>query len=283
MYFLNYWRLTHSPFSDFDPEGQSPSQRVLPSFFYCGSVQEEALARLQFLVEHRHSLGLLVGPTGAGKSLLLRAFARRVWWDGQPVVRLRADGCDLRGCCWQLAEELGLAPHARRASFELWRDVCDALGRLRTLKQDLVLLVDDLDRAEQDCLEGLLRLFSANRHPDGRLTAVVSGGSESLEECSGRLMELAELRIELTPLLPEETRDYLKHRLSACGRDDLPFTNAAVGRLQELSGGVPRMLNQLAELCLIAAASHQLPYVDTQTVDGVATELGQQPPSLHAA
>ena len=62
--------------------GQSPFRGNLdPRFFHQSPMQEEALARLQFLVEERRSVGLLLGESGSGKSLVfanLRPGAGRV-------------------------------------------------------------------------------------------------------------------------------------------------------------------------------------------------------------
>ena len=55
---------------------ESPFRGLLdPKFFYQSPTHEEALARLQFLVDQQRRLGLLVGPPGSGKSLLLEVFA----------------------------------------------------------------------------------------------------------------------------------------------------------------------------------------------------------------
>ena len=63
-----HWGLQESPFrGDLDPKS-----------FYQSPTHEEALARLSFLVGQHRRLGLLVGPSGSGKSLLLEVFAQQL-------------------------------------------------------------------------------------------------------------------------------------------------------------------------------------------------------------
>ena len=63
-----HWGLQESPFrGDLDPKS-----------YYQSPTHEEALARLSFLVGQHRRLGLLVGPSGSGKSLLLEVFAQQL-------------------------------------------------------------------------------------------------------------------------------------------------------------------------------------------------------------
>ena len=62
-----HWGLRESPFRGL----------ANPRYFYCSPTHDEALARLQFLVQHRRRLGLLLGMPGSGKSLLLEVFGRQ--------------------------------------------------------------------------------------------------------------------------------------------------------------------------------------------------------------
>jgi len=49
-----------------------------PNAFYPSPTHEEGLARLHFLAARRQGVGLLVGPGGSGKTLLLEVFARQL-------------------------------------------------------------------------------------------------------------------------------------------------------------------------------------------------------------
>jgi hypothetical protein len=63
-----YWGLASSPFRG----------HLDPRAFHQGPTQEEALARLHFLVDEQRTVGLLLGEAGSGKSLLLEVFAQQL-------------------------------------------------------------------------------------------------------------------------------------------------------------------------------------------------------------
>ena len=63
--YQKYWGLRESPFRS----GRARRR------FYNSPTHDEALSRLHFLVEQHYRMGLLVGPSGSGKSLLLNVFA----------------------------------------------------------------------------------------------------------------------------------------------------------------------------------------------------------------
>lgn len=262
--YLEHWSLRQPPFrSALDPRG-----------FFQGPVQEEALARLTFLVDHRHPMAVVVGPGGVGKSLLLEVFALELKKKGRPVVRVAAQGIDARELWWSLAAELGLNPRPHERESHLWRMVSDRVAQHRSLSRDLVVLLDDLDLADESCAQGVLRLLSLNRRPESRLIVVASGRQETLGRLDARLLEQAELRVELEPFSEADLGSFLAYALKEAGRDDSPFSNAAASRLLELTGGVPRRVNHLAELSLIAAASQGRTHVDTEIVDGAYHEMG---------
>jgi type II secretory pathway predicted ATPase ExeA len=52
------------------------------------------------------------------------------------------------------------------------------------------------------------------------------------------------------------------------------FTEDAVAKLFDLSGGIPRRVVQLADLALLAGAGAELPQIDAEVVHSVYQELG---------
>ena len=82
--YQSHWGLRESPFRNcLDPRS-----------FYQSPTHEEALARLHFLVEENRRLGILMGPAGSGKSLLLEVFADEVRRRGRSVAKLNLVGME---------------------------------------------------------------------------------------------------------------------------------------------------------------------------------------------
>ena len=90
--YQSHWGLRESPFRNcLDPQS-----------FYQSPTHEEALARLHFLVEQHRRLGLLLGPAGSGKSLLLEVFAAATRRRGRRWPRSTCWASSRRKCsgCW---------------------------------------------------------------------------------------------------------------------------------------------------------------------------------------
>ena len=67
-------------------------------------------------------LGLLLGPSGTGKSLILDRLAGNLRHRGLQVANLSLLGVDLHEFLWLLAAELGLNPDRKENTFSLWRN-----------------------------------------------------------------------------------------------------------------------------------------------------------------
>ncbi|HEX9187109.1 MAG TPA: AAA family ATPase, partial [Vicinamibacteria bacterium] len=65
---------------------------------------------------------------------------------------------------------------------------------------------------------------------------------------------------------------YLAHRVGVAGGARALFTEAAVARLHEASGGIPRVLNQLATQALIEGMARGAARVDGGVADAGAAE-----------
>ena len=251
--FEAYWGLQRGPFTD----------AAARASLLASPTHGEALARLDFLLESKSRLGLLLGPAGSGKSLVLAELARRAERAGSLVSMIPASGADSDALLAGLSIGIG----ARSAS---WVAFSDRLAELKLEDLRAVALVDDLDQATSDSQAVLERLLAGSDLP---LTIVAAARSETVRRISSRILEQAVLRIDLAPWNEDETRSYLQTTLAQAGRKQPAFEDSAVRRLFELSGGAPRKVNQLAQLALLAGAGQKLLQVDAETIDAVQEEL----------
>jgi general secretion pathway protein A len=152
--------------------------------------------------------------------------------------------------------------------------VADRLIEYRYQQLDAVVLLDDADQADRQVLQHVTRLARFNPSPETRLTLVLAGrNNEGMSKLGERLLDLAELRIDVEPWEPADTGDFLNALLAQAGRQSPVFDGPAVARLHELSHGIPRRVSQLADLALLAGAGQQLQQIDAAVVEEVYQEL----------
>jgi general secretion pathway protein A len=80
-------------------------------------------------------------------------------------------------------------------------------------------------------------------------------------------------RYHLTPLDASETGEYLRHRWRVAGGQKFPFEAKAVQRMHRRSGGVPRLLNVIAERALLAGYARDATAINAALVDAAANEV----------
>jgi general secretion pathway protein A len=263
----SYWGLSESPFrGGFDARQ-----------FYQGIAQEEALARLHFLVDEHRALGLLLGAAGSGKSMLLEMFARALPAFGCQRALVNLSGIGLDQFLWLVSSQLGVEVSRAANRFTLARSLEDHLVANRYQQLATVLLLDDADEASAEVLSEIARLAQLDMVRDARLTVVLTCQPSRAGRLGPRLLNLAELRIDMDGWDADETAAYVKSALAVAGRSTPVFGEAALLRLYEHSGGIPRRVKQLADLALLAGAGQNTTQIDALTVDSASEELGIAP------
>ncbi|HPM84035.1 MAG TPA: AAA family ATPase [Candidatus Anammoximicrobium sp.] len=244
--------------------------------FFASATHQEALARLHFSVRQGHSLGILTGHDGTGKSLVLARFLDEARRSGQAACSVNLLGLEPRDFLWELAAGLRARPRAGDDVFSLWRRVSDRLRENQILNRNTAIVLDDADDAAHEMLICVLRLLKS--HPRGT-TLILAADPARLTRLGGDLLQLSQLRIHLEPWEAGDVREYLQTSLTRVGADPERFDDSAVARLHELSGGLPRWVAHLAELTWLAAAGRELDGIDADVVDSAYEALSA---SYHA-
>lgn len=259
-----HWGLRESPFA----KGLDRSK------FFRSPTHDEALARLHFLVDERRRLGLLLGPSGSGKSLVQEVLAYEATRDGAQAAKVNLLALSEGEFLFQLADALRLFPARGEPPHWLWRRIVDRLAEHRLQQVQTVILLDDVDETHPETLEQVVRLVQHDTHPASQLTIVLAAAPHRVNRLGYRLPALADLRVDLEPWDAEDTTQFVVETLQRCGRSEPLFTDQALRRLHDLAAGTPRRVCQLADLCLLAGAAQGLESIDEATVDTVSQELG---------
>ncbi|HGY0993520.1 TPA: ExeA family protein [Aeromonas salmonicida subsp. pectinolytica] len=260
--YLNHFGLLEAPF------GLTPNT----GFYYGLPPHEEALQVLNWALAQGEGFIKVTGEVGTGKTLLCRKLLSELGSEANPV-RLawlpnpHLTPAELRTA---LALELGLSV---REGAEL--DLTDRIHRhLISLHQQgsrVVVLIDEAQALPDETLEAI-RLFGNLETESNKLLQIVLFGQPELD---ARLAKphLRQLRQRigfsycLRPLRFDETRAYLEHRLQISGYRGAPlFAGRAMRLLWRASRGIPRLINILAQKCLMLAYGQGARQIDSRLV-----------------
>lgn len=257
--YWQYWNLSGVPFAQ-------------PKELFRGTTVEEALARIDFLVTNRRNLGVLLGPSGVGKSTLLRHYTDNPL-TSEDVPNLQVLRANMLGlAAGELLADLAVQLCGSRRPLDApsaWRSLCDYFQAASREGTHSVLLIDDTECSTVAAEAELARLL-AMRFP---MTVVLAVESQLSSAVSPNLLERSELQIELSAWDTSQTAEFLSWTFTRLGRRESIFTAAALERIQQLSRGIPRRIIQLTDLALVSGAVAQASRIDADCIDQVAWEL----------
>jgi general secretion pathway protein A len=247
-----------------------------PRYLFLGRSHREALAHLMYGIEEGEGFVVVVGQVGTGKTTLCRALMRQVGDEVTIAYIFNPSASDVEllaainrefaiptlGCtCDDLIEELNQFLLAERAQ-----------GRR------VILVIDEAQNLDPDVLERV-RLISNLETEREKLIQIVLIGQPELEESLSRadlrqLRQRITVRWNLEPFSRGETSSYLRHRLSVAGaRERDLFTPAAIRTLHRRSGGVPRVINALADRALLSGYTTGHRRITASKIRGASREL----------
>jgi general secretion pathway protein A len=279
--YLDYWKLAWRPFDE----------RIDVQCFYASGVHQGAWLQMQGLIDQKRPLGVMVGAVGIGKSMVAAKLADALP-DTHPAILTRVHGVDASQVLYGILDELhhtGTAadrvPAESRAE-----EVADVLqrhlARRCAVGQHPVIIVDASHELPEIELIKLLRaLLDLKVHGSGVATVFLTGAPELLVTIRRpvRDQELLVPQIILQAMSPPDTAGYIRHRMLRAGGDPDVFSETAVTLIHDLCGGVPRRINRLCDLCLLAAFSADCDSVTDGLVWSAQGEMGVLAASRTAA
>lgn len=243
----------------FKLQRQPFSEHAAVNSLWIDQRMKEALARLTFLVDHA-ALGLVTGPSGVGKSALLKCFL------GKLPQRCEAVYCHLThlpssGLLKVLVAQMGELP--RRGKDRLFEQIYQAAKRV---EGTLLLVIDEAHLLNGEALTDLRLLVSSaiDVAPPLKILLV---GQQALRAVLKRsqhadLLNRVNVQYQLRAFTKEQTGYYIDVQMKQAGGPEDVFDASVKELIHDFTGGVARQINNLATACLLQATARNVMRVD---------------------
>lgn len=246
-----------------------------PDFLFWSDAHKRAYSMLEYGIVTRAPITLITGEVGAGKTTILHHLLRSVGDEVQIGLISNAHGDRGELLRWVL-----LALNQEALAHETYVDL---FGRFQSYLIDeysrgrrVILIFDEAQNLSRESLEELRMFTNINSNKDELLQLVLVGQPElrdlirqpNLRQFAQRVSSAFHLKsMDLRTV-----RRYISHRLMVAGAESEIFHLSARDLVYEMTGGVPRLVNQLCDLSLVYAFTKGNVTVTRLTVEQVLSD-----------
>jgi general secretion pathway protein A len=245
-----------------------------PEFLYWSDAARGAYTMLQYGLATRAPITLLTGEIGAGKTILLQHFIAEIEEDDTLSIALVTN----------------TRPQAREILQwllpELTKDDIDEESKFQRVQEFLVqeynegrrvlLVIDEAQNLSHEALEELRMLTNINLGKEEVLQLFLIGQPELRDNVRRpALVQFAQrvaANYHLSYMEADTVMKYIAHRLRVAGGRPGVFSKQAAMKVHDLTGGVPRLINQLCDMSLSYAYAQEHEMVRAATVQAVADD-----------
>jgi putative secretion ATPase (PEP-CTERM system associated) len=264
-----------------------------PDYLYPSRVHKEALGYLRYGIETHAGFVVITGAIGSGKTTLLQTLLRGL--DNQTTVaRVMNTLLDPRELLESAMIDVGLDPGGKSKPLML-KEFGEFLVNERSAGRLVLLVIDEAQNLSLPALEEI-RMLSNLETEKSKLLQIILIGQPDLRDKLDR-PELEQLRQRITvsyhleSLDADETAHYINHRLARASIGaPMEFDRPVTDRIHTRSGGVPRLINVIADATLVFGYGEERSEIDSSLIDEVIADLddtgvlGPQPnPNRHAS
>lgn len=265
--YLHHFNLAERPFS-ITPD---------PRFLYMSARHREALAHLMYGLGEGGGFVQLTGEVGTGKTTISRCLLEQVP-DNVDVALVLNPKVTAEELIATVCDELGVAYPAEIHSIKTLTDVLNRhLLEAHARGRRTVLIIDEAQNLSAEVLEQI-RLLTNLETATQKLLQIILIGQPELRTLLARdeMRQLAQrvtARYHLEPISREEASAYIQHRLQVCGISHNIFKKDAIDVIQQLSGGIPRLINVLCDRAMLGSYVEGQSRVDSKIVRKAAKEV----------
>jgi putative secretion ATPase (PEP-CTERM system associated) len=247
-----------------------------PDYLYPSRVHKEALGYLRYGIETHAGFVVITGAIGSGKTTLLQTLLRGL--DSQTTVaRVMNTLLDPRELLESAMIDVGLDPGGKSKPLML-KEFGEFLVNERSAGRLVLLVIDEAQNLSLPALEEI-RMLSNLETEKSKLLQIILVGQTDLRDKLDR-PELEQLRQRITvsyhleSLDADETAHYVNHRLARASIGaPMEFDPPVTDRIHARSGGVPRLINVIADAALVFGYGEERSEIDASLIDEVIADL----------
>jgi general secretion pathway protein A len=248
-----------------------------PRYLYMSEQHREALAHLVYGFNSSGGFVLLTGDVGTGKTTICRCLLEQIPENSAIAfifnpkltsMELLATICDEFGITYS-KDSYSIKEYVDRINYFL----------LETHSKGVksVLIIDEAQNLSSDVLEQLRLLTNLETNQHKLLHVILLGqpelGTKLSEPDLSQLSQRIIARYHLGPLPKKDVGAYVHHRLNVAGIRKQLFSESAINRLYELTGGVPRLINVICDRALLGTFTQEQETVSKSTLSKAAHEV----------
>ncbi len=247
-----------------------------PRFLYLSDSHKSAISHLRYGLDERNGFVVITGEVGSGKTLLLRVLMRDLPRTTQ-VARVINTNFNAKELLEHILNEFGVETedYTKPKMISL---LSQFLLKAFSEEREILLVIDEAQNLSIDALEEL-RMVSNLETSSDKLIQIVMVGQPQLRS-KLNLADLEQLRQRVTvqyhlPALGKlETFGYVRHRLTVARGEPVElFSEAALEKIYDFSGGIPRLINVVSDAGLRLGFVEEKIIVDEYVMDEVIREL----------
>lgn len=253
-----------------------------PAVFFESRIHQGAFRYLTTGVEEHEPFLLVLGRYGMGKTLLCLRLLRHLREHEHPFLNIAAPVVSYRELLEHILYSWGVTPqgdseHALQAQLFHYLDQHLTPGRRFSL------VLDEMQDYQLSTLAKIRMLSNYNCDGFYPFQFIFFAHNDFLELLNApplaSLHQRIRRRYTLTPFSFEETREYIYYRLLESGALGSPyFPNDTIRIIHSRTEGIPRIINNLCDACLLIGAAKGLSTIDRQTTLDAAENLGLPTP-----
>ncbi len=228
-----------------------------PEFFYSSEEHDDAIKTIEYAINSRKGIIVLVGDVGVGKTTLSRVLLDKLISTQVSLVLnpFLSESEILK----YVAKDFGLSIENKDKG-EIFQDLVDYFVRLYKSNNNALIIVDEAQHLSFESME-MLRQISNIEMENAKLVQILLVGQSELinrlnQDKLRQIRQRVAYWVYLKGLNFEETKGYIEFRVSQALRYKRSvFSDRSIKYIYKLTKGNPREINQISEMSLIFAAA----------------------------